>query len=42
MIIVKWSVIWLGPEIGLEQVSDGLEWLGGNGKNGRSHAKYEF
>jgi hypothetical protein len=42
MIIVKWLVIWLGSETELEQVSDGLKWLGGNGKNGRSYAKYEF
>jgi hypothetical protein len=31
-------MIWLGSEIGLEQVSNGLKWLGGNGKNGRTHA----
>jgi hypothetical protein len=26
---------------GLEQVLDGLKWLGANGKNGRTHATYE-
>jgi hypothetical protein len=35
-------VIWLGSETGLEQVSDGLKRPSGNGKNGRTHAKYEF
>jgi hypothetical protein len=42
LIIVKWSVIWLGSETGLEQVSDDLKCPSGNGENGRIHAKYEF
>jgi hypothetical protein len=42
LIKVKWSLIWLGSETGLEQVEYGLQWLSGNGNNGRSHVKDEF
>jgi hypothetical protein len=35
-------VIWLASEIGLKQLEDALNWPSGNGKNGRTHAKYEF
>jgi hypothetical protein len=38
----QWSVIWLGSETGLEQVSDDLKWPSGNGENARSDDKYEF
>jgi hypothetical protein len=33
---------WLASERLLKQAEDGLKWPGGNGKNGRTHAKYEF
>jgi hypothetical protein len=39
---VKWSLIWLGSETGLEQVADGLKWQSGIGENGRSDDKDEF
>jgi hypothetical protein len=39
LIIVKWSVVWLGSETRLEQVADGLKWQSGNGENGRSNDK---
>jgi hypothetical protein len=42
MIIVKWSLIWLGLETGLEQVADGLKWLGGNGRSERKIVKDDF
>jgi hypothetical protein len=42
LIIVKWSVVWLGSETELEQVADELKWLSGNGKNGRIYIKDEF
>jgi hypothetical protein len=42
LITIKWSVIWLGSEIRLEQVADGLKWQSGHGENGRSDDKDEF
>jgi hypothetical protein len=42
LVIVKWSVIWLGSETGLDQVADDLKWLSGKGKNGRLDDKDEF
>jgi hypothetical protein len=42
LIKVKWSMVWLGWETGFEQLDDGLKWSSGNGRNERTHAKYEF
>jgi hypothetical protein len=35
-------VIWLGSEIGLEQVAGDLKWPSGNGENERTYEMDEF
>jgi hypothetical protein len=41
LITIKWSLVWLGSETQLEQLTDGIKWPGGNGENGTSDDKDE-